>query len=203
MLNENISVSFFIFTRGNKNIKTLSDTCKLTNSEMMLYHKDNNEELAKFYYDFYHLLSATYYIDTKVEFLISAGWYYTAVYGNLYRLKENITFKFCHFEESKRICAVYLPQDGFLPLPYFAIQIVTNYIYKRKHYMSVNTGVVSFTTSIDRMFENMNIQITAATFFKIYLSSLRLEDLNSVKNKYIKHCSLIWKSINEYYRGVQ
>ena len=90
MLNENISVSFFIFTRGNKNIKTLSDTCKLTNSEMMLYHKDNNEELTKFYYDFYHLLSATYYIDTKVEFLISAGWYYTAVYGNLYRLKENI-----------------------------------------------------------------------------------------------------------------
>ena len=66
MLNENISVSFFIFTRGNKNIKTLSDTCKLTNSEMMLYHKDNNEELTKFYYDFYHLLSATYYIDTKV-----------------------------------------------------------------------------------------------------------------------------------------
>jgi len=87
-----------------------------------------------------------------MEFLISTGWYYTAVYGNVYRLKEFITFKFCHFEPSKRICAVYLPQDGFLPLPYFAIQIVTNYIHKRKHYMSVNIGVIPFTTSIDRLF---------------------------------------------------
>ena len=97
MLNDNISVSFFIFSRGKKNIKVLSDTCKLTNSELMLYNKDVPEDLTKFYYDFYHLLSATYYIDTRVEFLISNGWYYTAVYGNLYRLKEFITFKYCHF----------------------------------------------------------------------------------------------------------
>ena len=87
MLNDNISISFFIFSRGRKNIKVLSDTCKLTNSELCLYSKDNQEDLLKFYYDFYHLLSATYYIDTRVEFIISAGWYYTAVYGNLYRLK--------------------------------------------------------------------------------------------------------------------
>ena len=40
--------------------------------------------------------------------------------------------------------------------------------------MAVNTGVIPFTTSIDRLFENISIQQTAATFFKIYLSSLRL-----------------------------
>lgn len=97
MLNDNMSASFFLFARGCKNIRVLSDTCKLTNSELLLYGKDSPEELTKFYYDFYHLLSATYYIDTRVEFIISAGWYYTAVYGNLYRLKEYITFKFCHF----------------------------------------------------------------------------------------------------------
>lgn len=97
MLNDNMSASFFLFARGCKNIRVLSDTCKLTNSELLLYGKDSPEELTKFYYDFYHLLSATYYIYTRVEFIISAGWYYTAVYGNLYRLKEYITFKFCHF----------------------------------------------------------------------------------------------------------
>ena len=69
---------------------------------------------------------------------------------------------------------MFLPQDGYLPVPYFAIQIVTNYIYRRKHYLSVNTGVVPYTTSIDRLFENIHIQITGATLFKIYLSSLRL-----------------------------
>ena len=87
MLTENISIAFFIFSRGKKNIKVFSDTCKLTNSELMLYQKDNPEDLTKFYYEFYHLLSSTYYIDTRMEFLISTGWYYTAVYGNLYRLK--------------------------------------------------------------------------------------------------------------------
>jgi len=84
--------------------------------------------------------------------IISSGWYYTAVYGNLYRLKEHITFKFCHLEKSKRICAVFLPQEGFNPMPYFSMQIVTNYIYGRKHYMSVNTAMVPFTTNLSNLF---------------------------------------------------
>lgn len=53
--------------------------------------------MNRFYYELYHLLGATYYVDTRMEFIISTGWYYTAVYGNLYRLKEHITFKLCHF----------------------------------------------------------------------------------------------------------
>ena len=68
--------------------------------------------------------------------------------------------------------------------------------------MSVNTGVVPFTTSIDRLFESMNVQATNSTFFKIYMSSLRLEDIVSVKNKYVKHAATIWRAILDYYRGV-
>lgn len=89
--------------------------------------------------------------------------------------------------------AVFLPQEGFNPNPYFAMQIVTHYIYKRKHYMSVNTAVIPFTTSLDRLWENIHIQISAATFFKIYLSCLRLEDIMSCKNKFVKHAGSIWK----------
>lgn len=63
----------------------------------MYYNKDAEEELNRFYYEFYHLLNTVYYIDTRIEFIISAGWYYTAVYGNIYRLKEFITFKICHY----------------------------------------------------------------------------------------------------------
>ena len=60
--------------------------------------------------------------------------------------------------------------------------------------MSVNTAVIPFTTSLDRLFENMHLQISASTFFKIYLSCLRLEDITVCKNKYIKHAASIWKA---------
>jgi len=64
-----------------------ADLCKLTNSELCYYSKDSPEELTKFYYEFYYLLGATYYSDVRIELTISSGWYFTAVYGNLYRLK--------------------------------------------------------------------------------------------------------------------
>jgi hypothetical protein len=202
MLLDNISASIFIFGRAFKNIRVFSDTCKLTNSELFYYSKDSNEDLSKFYYELYEMVNANYYIDARIEFMISSGWYYTAVYGNLYRLKEFITFKFCHLERSKRICAVFLPQEGFNPMPYFSMQTVTNYIYNRKHFMSVNTSVLPFTSNIDYLFENINYQISAATIFRSYLSSLRLEEAGACRNKYIKHVSTIWKAANDYYKGV-
>lgn len=50
MLLDNISMSLFVFGRSYKNIRVFSDTCKLTNSELFYYSKDNPEELNKFYY---------------------------------------------------------------------------------------------------------------------------------------------------------
>lgn len=41
MLADNVSFSLFIFNRNPKNIKVFSDTCKLTNSELLSYSKDN------------------------------------------------------------------------------------------------------------------------------------------------------------------
>ncbi len=87
MLATNISCSMFIFTKLFKNIRVLSDTCKLTNSELNIYYKDSPEELNKFYYDFYYLLGSRYFTDVRMELIIIPGWYFTAVYGNLYRLK--------------------------------------------------------------------------------------------------------------------
>ena len=68
--------------------------------------------------------------------------------------------------------------------------------------MSVNTAVMPFTTSLDRLWENIHIQISSATFFKIYMSCLRLEDIMSCKNKYVKHAGSIWKSAHEHYKNV-
>ena len=96
-----------------------------------------------------------------------------------------------------------MPQESNTPpLPYFSMQIISNYIYGRKHYMQVNTSVLPLTTSLDRLFQNMNLQMVTATMFKAYLSSIRLQDINSCKNKYIKHVATIWKAVNEYYKPV-
>jgi len=37
-------------------------------------------------------------------------------------------------------------------MPYFSLQVITNYVYGRKHYMAVNTAVLPFTTNLDRLF---------------------------------------------------
>jgi hypothetical protein len=66
MLMDNVSFSFFLFSRSPKNIRIFSDTCKLTNSELFVYSKDNEQDLTRFYYEFYHLLGATYYVDTRL-----------------------------------------------------------------------------------------------------------------------------------------
>jgi hypothetical protein len=96
-----------------------------------------------------------------------------------------------------------MPQESNAPaLPYFSMQIVTNYIYGRKHYMQVNTAVVPLTTSIDRLFESINLQMVMGSIFKAYMSAIRLEDVNSCKNKYVKHVATIWKTVNDYFKGV-
>ena len=178
-------------------------TAVLTNSELLYYSKDCPEDLNRFYYELYHLAGANYYIDVRIELIICAGWYFTAVYSNLYRLKEFISFKFCHYEPSKRICALFLPQEGpMASAPVFSLQIVTNFIRNRKHYLSVNTAVLPFTTNIDLLFEGINTQITQAAFIKSYLSSIRLEEIGQVRNKYLRQCAGIWKAYWDYYRGV-
>jgi len=95
-----------------------------------------------------------------------------------------------------------MPVEGNNPLPYFSMQVITNYIYCGKHYMSVNTAVLPLTTSIDRLFENINLQFTTSSLIKSYMSSIRLEDITSCKDKYMKQVATIWKAVNEYYQGV-
>jgi hypothetical protein len=53
-----------------------------------------------------------------------------------------------------------------------------------------------FTSSLDYLFENINHQITAATIFRTYLSTLRLEEITSCRTKYVKHVATIWKAAN-------
>lgn len=156
----------------------------------------------KFYYDFQYLLGAVYYQDVQMELLVTPGWYFTAVYGNLYRIKEYIMFKFCHLEPSKKICVCLLPTDNSY-IPYCNIQIITNYVYNRQHFITINNIVCPLTNSLQTLYSCQDYNISASTISKTYLSSLRLEDVNNAKNKLIKNIAIIWKNANHFYKKVQ
>lgn len=130
------------------------------------------------------------------------GWYFTAVYGNLYRSKQFISFKICHLQASKKICLVFAPQESN-QLPYFTFQIITNYLYNRQHFITINTIVLPLTCMIDKLFANTDYAITSASLFKTYLSCYRLQEVNQGKNKMIKQLAVIWRVLNEHYKKVQ
>ena len=110
MLSNAVSMSLFVFQRTYKNLRVMSDVFKLTNSELKIYHKDNEDDLNKFYYDLTFLLNSTYCNDARMELIVSPGWNFNAVYGNLYRVKNFITFKFCHVESTRKVFICVNPQ---------------------------------------------------------------------------------------------
>lgn len=87
-----------------------------------------------------------------------------------------------------------MPQENMVTLPYVVMQVATSYVYQRQSYLSVNTIVVPITSDPQKIYNNINYQIAGATIFKSTLSSLRIEDINTVRNKVLKQLSGIWLS---------
>lgn len=75
-----------------------------------------------------------------------------------------------------------------------ALQFITNYIYNRQHFATVNTVVLPLTTSLEKLYANQDYSIAAATLHRSSLSSLRLEDINLFKNKFLKNLASIYKN---------
>ena len=82
------------------------------------------------------------------------------------------------------------------------MQIITNYIFNRQHFVSINTVVLPLTTSIAKLYEHQDYGIAATTLHRTYLSSLRLEEINGLRNKFIKHVGIIYKAAMDYYKKV-
>ena len=59
-------------------------------------------------------------------------------------------------------------------MPYFAMQIVTNYLYNRQHFVTVNTVVLPLTGSLEKLYANQDYTIAATTLHRTFMSSLRL-----------------------------
>ncbi len=76
------------------------------------------------------------------------------------------------------------------------MQVITNYRYNRQHYVAVNTIVLPLTNNMEKLYNGVNYGVASASLQKTYLSCLRLEEINSLKNKAIKQLSGIWKAAN-------
>lgn len=97
-------------------------------------------------------MGANYFKNVILEFRISFGWNFTAIYGNFKGIQNQkvLVFEMPILEASKKVVAFvnpFAPQHPQKSIrnPYCAIQIITNYLYKRQYFICVSTIVQSVT----------------------------------------------------------
>jgi hypothetical protein len=108
----------------------------------------------------------------------------------------------CHLDATKKICLGFLPQETQPSPPYFAFQIISNFFHQRKHYLEVNTIVIPVTSNVQKIYDTIDSQVVAAGIIKTALSTLRLEDIQMVKNKIMKLAAGVWHCALNYYKKV-
>ena len=79
-----------------------------------------------------------------------------------------------------------------MPVPYCALQIVTNYQYKRQGYMSVSTIVLPVTVYLSKLYPTIDVTTVNCCFAKGFLSSLRTEDTIFARKKLTESISSIY-----------
>lgn len=70
-----------------------------------------------------------------------------------------------------------------MPVPYCAIQLITNYQYKRQGYMCVSTVVLPVTGYFEKLYKNIDSSLVSFALARGFLSSLRVEDTNIARKK--------------------
>ena len=70
-----------------------------------------------------------------------------------------------------------------MPVSYCAIQLITNYQYKRQGYMCVSTVVLPVTGYFEKLYKNIDSGLVSFALTRGFLSSLRVEDTNIARKK--------------------
>lgn len=176
---------------------------KLSCSEIKVYSKKSDAELMKFYYELTYLLEATYLKSVHCELIISRGWYFTSIYGNFRKLNERVTFTIPHLEPSRKILMLVSPSkytQAHDEPPYCAIQLITNYRYKKQSFACVSTIIQPVTTNLNKLYAGINFENTSAVFGKMILSGLRMEHVNNARKQIMNEISAFTKSGLKFYR---
>ena len=78
--------------------------------------------------------------------------------------------------------------------------MITNYFYKRQHYVSVATLIQPVTGFIERLYNDIEFQVCSAVGYRSHMSSLRLDAPAVSKKKVLETSSEIWKCALNFYR---
>ena len=186
MITKGISVSFFCFAKQPRNLKCFSDSFKLSNSELFYYQKDSKEEALKFFYDFYSLLGSHYIQEFKTEFILSTGWSISATYSNMYRQNKTLSCKLNNLGQQKYIGLTFVMSSGLTYVPYFMLQIVSNYCVNRMRRIMVTTLVKPASSSLVEIYSSLDHNCLTSMNFRIGLSTLRMEESLTVRNDLIR-----------------
>ena len=78
--------------------------------------------------------------------------------------------------------------------------MITNYFYKRQHYVSVATLIQPITGYVERLYADIEFQVCSAVIYRSHMSSLRLDAPAVSKKKVLEAASDIWKCALNFYR---
>lgn len=85
-------------------------------------------------------------------------------------------------------------------MPYFALQVVSNYRYKQQSCMCVGTIVQPVTGYLDKMYKSIDSRATIGLMAKVFLSNLRTDHINRARNNLLTACSKLYRSGIEYFK---
>lgn len=167
---------------------------------MKLYSKDSPTDLEKFYYDLTYLLGATYFKNVMVELVVSSGWNLNGLYGNYHRLKETITFQMNVLEPSRKLTAVVNPAPNLQPSPFFGLQVITNYRYRRQSFISVASYIQPVTGYMDKLYSSIDAPVSIVCLAKKFLSALRMEPIEVVRKRMLETSRKIYLSALDVFK---
>lgn len=77
-----------------------------------------------------------------------------------------------------------------------SVQVITNYRYKRQHFVCISTFVHPVTSKVEKIYESIDTQITISLFAKIFLSSIRIDKCQIAQKKFIEMVSNLYTAFH-------
>jgi len=151
----------------------------------------------------YALLGAPYLGEFKFDLNLTPGWTTQGIYGNMYRSKDNNSCcKIAHLEDRKRIACNLAMLTNYVIPQQLCVQLVSTYSEQRVRKTTVSTLVLPVTNSAYHVYDSINYSVVAGLFYRMHLSSLRMENSMTVRNKFVRAVSVFYTALKGFRKGL-
>jgi hypothetical protein len=91
--------------------------------------------------------------------------------------------------------------NNYIILPTLHVQFICTYSEQRIRKMAVSTMIIPLTKSVYHIYDSINYSVLSGLSYKIYLSSLRMEQSIMVRNKLVKAAGLFYAALKGFRKG--